>query len=91
MKPAKTRAVAPVMRFWVFESLGRTELLRAAGLLRPDGDVGDPEMAALALLIEVWLFATSCRSVLKVVKYNAEPKPVRSAEGSVPRQRLATG
>jgi len=31
--------------------------------------------------------ATFCRKAFKVVKYIAEPKPVRRADGSVPRQK----
>jgi hypothetical protein len=38
-----------------------------------------------------WLFATACRKALNEVKYKAEPKPVRMAEGVVPRQRLIIG
>lgn len=35
--------------------------------------------------------ATSCRSAFNEVKYSADPNPVRSAEGSVPRHRLRIG
>lgn len=37
------------------------------------------------------LLATSCRRVFRDVKYNAEPKPVRRAEGTVPRHKDVTG
>jgi len=77
--PAKTLALAPAIRFCVLVNLGRTELLflTAAGNTSPMDFV-----EALAKI---------CRRELRVVKYSAEPKPVRSAEGTVPRQRLATG
>lgn len=35
--------------------------------------------------------ATPCRRALRLVKYRAEPNPVRRAEGSVPRHRLRIG
>jgi hypothetical protein len=34
--------------------------------------------------------AAFCRSALRLVKYRAEPSPVRKAEGTVPRQRDRT-
>lgn len=77
MRPAKTRAVAPVMRFCTFDSFGRTELLF---------EIVAPFARGLA---EV--FATIWRRELSDVKYRADPKPVRRAEGTVPRQRLAMG
>ena len=46
----------------------------------------------MVLLLEAaWLFATSWRRVERLVKYNAEPKPVRSAEGTVPRHSEVIG
>jgi hypothetical protein len=72
--PAKTRAEAPVKRFWVEESFGRTLL----------------EVVVAPVVREV-LFATSWRMVERVVKYSAEPKPVRSAEGTVPRHSELMG
>lgn len=84
MKPALTLAVAPVSRFCVFVSFGRTVLRLTASFpfLSP------PPVRLFAIAA---LFATSCRSELRDVKYSAEPKPVRSADGTVPRQRLDTG
>ena len=38
-----------------------------------------------------WLLATTWRKELRVLKYKADPKPVRNAEGRVPRQSFATG
>ena len=76
--PANTRAEAPVKRFCAEESFGRT-------LLLPPG----PRIGAaidLALLL-----ATSWRKVFRLVKYSAEPKPVRSADGTVPRHNEAIG
>lgn len=36
-------------------------------------------------------FAIHCLNAFKLEKYRAEPNPVRSAEGSVPRQRPRIG
>lgn len=81
--PAHTLATAPAARFCVLESFGSTELLRfvVPSLML---DVVLPDFFASP-------FATACRNQLRVVKYRAEPKPVRIAEGVVPRQRLGTG
>ncbi len=54
MKPAKTRAVAPVMRFCVFDSFGRTELLFEVVAPFPETLAG--------------LFAKTWRSELRDVK-----------------------
>ena len=37
------------------------------------------------------LFATNCLSVFKLVKYSADPKPVRRADGRVPRHSDVMG
>src|SRR2546429_8706527 len=81
--PAQTLATAPVARFCVFESFGKTELPLLA-------------MSSVMLKLVVpsflaCLFATACRSACKGVKYKAEPKPVRMADGVAPRQRPARG
>ena len=82
-KPANTRAVAPVSMFCVFDNFGRTLLL-----------LGMTPSAILKLVVPssfAWLLATTWRRELRVLKYNADPKPVRKAEGRVPRQSFATG
>ena len=74
--PAPDLATAPVLRFARFDSLGR--LLEwvcfAAGSRTP--------MRNSTFERATWL-----RSALREVKYMADPKPVRSAEGRVPRQK----
>jgi hypothetical protein len=76
-KPAATLATAPVVRLAVLDSLGRTEddLAPIAGLARASG----------------LLCATAWRNELRLVKYSADPKPVRRAEGSVPRHSPRIG
>lgn len=67
----------------MFESFGKTEL---------------PLFAIPSVMLKLvlpsflaWLLATACRNALSEVKYKAEPKPVRIAEGVVPRHRFAIG
>lgn len=82
MKPAEVLAIAPVVRFAQFESFGSAE----------DEDwTLDP--STTTMLLSKFERAIFCLSVLRLVKYKAEPKPVRSAEGAVPRQnpRIAFG
>lgn len=81
--PAKTRAVAPVRRLPVEESLGRTE--------EEEVLVGEGVGRLYALDFRAVLLATNWRSVLRDVKYRAEPKPVRRAEGRVPRHSEVIG
>ena len=83
-KPAKTRALAPVNRFCVLDSLGSTELDFVKGCFVVVVAAPFPPEVLL-------LFARIWRNELRDVKYKADPKPVRSAEGMVPRQRLVTG
>lgn len=45
----------------------------------------------LARTIGVFAWAMVCRRALRLVKYKAEPKPVRRAEGRVPRQSPRIG
>ena len=79
ISPAKTLAVAPVSKFPVELSFGSTdEVLPALTTLK---------LGALRAV----LLATSCLNVFKLVKYKAEPKPVRRAEGTVPRHRDVIG
>lgn len=75
--PAATRATAPVARLAVFDSLGRAE--------------EDFDAVELARTIGVLAWATACRRALRLVKYKADPKPVRRAEGSVPRHNPRIG
>lgn len=76
-KPAATLATAPVARLAVLESLGRTEddLAPITGLARAIG-------------LDC---ARAWRNALRLVKYSADPKPVRRAEGSVPRHNPRIG
>lgn len=76
MNPAATRAAAPVARFPELESFGRAEIL--------------PPLF-LATRIEEPFWANPCRRALRLVKYRADPKPVRSAEGRVPRHNPRIG
>jgi hypothetical protein len=77
-KPAATRAAAPVARFALWESLGSAEDPFPIFFTSASYLVSDVE-------------AKLVRNALSDVKYNAEPRPVRSAEGRVPRQRFRTG
>lgn len=74
--PAPVRAIAPVVRLAMGLSLGNEDecLCSWTGLTAP----------MLARRLED---ATCWRRELRDVKYNAEPRPVRRAEGAVPRQR----
>lgn len=80
--PAATRAAAPVARLADLESRGSAEEEFAAVAL---------PLEPLAMAIGVPVCATPVRSALRLVKYRAEPKPVRRAEGSVPRQSPRIG
>jgi hypothetical protein len=83
IRPARTRAVAPVRRLLVLLSLGKTELLVA---------VGEMVWRFMVLLgLARAFFATSWRSAFREVKYSADPKPVRSADGRVPRHSEVMG
>ena len=82
-KPAQTLATAPVARFCVFESFGKTEL--------PLFVMPSVMLKLVVPSFWAWLFATACRNAFNEVKYKAEPKPVRMAEGVAPRQRFAIG
>lgn len=73
--PAEALAMAPVVRFARFESLGREEEW-----------VGTAVLSAAPMVSRRFERATFCRKALRPVKYIAEPKPVRRAEGRVPRQ-----
>ena len=84
VKPADARAIAPVPRFARFERRGSDdddddevvwETLPGPPLPATNAEEG---MRMLDL-------ATCCLSALRVEKYNAEPKPVRMTDGSVPR------
>lgn len=74
--PAATRAAAPVARFPELESFGRAEVLTPL---------------LLATRIEEPFCTSPCRRALRLVKYKADPKPVRSAEGRVPRHNPRIG
>jgi hypothetical protein len=75
MRPANTRALAPVNMFWVEVSFGSTLL---------------PALMVVGMPFAV-LLATSCRNVCRLVKYSAEPNPVRRADGTVPRHSEVIG
>ena len=75
INPAPALAMAPVVRFARFESLGRAEEWLGRLLL-----VAPRERRRFEC-------ATFCRKAFSVVKYIADPNPVRRAEGSVPRQK----
>lgn len=76
-KPADVRAIAPVVRFAKFESFGSADEV--------DGCTFVPSTTPMfRSRVER---ATCCRSALRLVKYRADPKPVRRADGAVPRQK----
>lgn len=81
--PAEVLAIAPVVRFARFDSFGSAE--------DDDGTAVAP--STTPMLLSRFERATFCRSALRLVKYSADPKPVRSADGAVPRQkpRMALG
>lgn len=80
MKPAAVRATAPVSRFAVCDSLGKAEEEEEEELLLlPASAAAGPRRA------------TSWRSAFRDVKYKADPKPVRRADGSVPRHNERIG
>ena len=86
-KPAATRATAPVTRFAECESFGRAEEELLLVLpLRPGIRSLEELLSARAAAA-----AALCLRALRLVKYSAEPKPVRRAEGRVPRHRLRMG
>ena len=90
MKPAKVRATAPVTKLSMLEVFGRAEL-EAALLL------GLPSASPSFAVFVAFFLATAAaaprfvRRELRALKYKAEPKPVRSALGTVPRQNWRIG
>jgi hypothetical protein len=78
MNPAVVLATAPVRRFAVCESFGNAD--DVFFVLLPSRSIAAGPRRA-----------TSCRNAFNEVKYSADPNPVRSAEGSVPRHRLRIG
>lgn len=74
--PADARAMAPVARFARFESLGSEEEW-----------VGFPPCSTTPMERRRFDRATFCLKAFKPVKYMAEPRPVRRADGAVPRQK----
>jgi len=76
MNPAPALAIAPVVRFARFESLGRE-----------DEWLGMPFLSVAPSERRRFERATFCRKAFNVVKYIAEPNPVRRADGRVPRQK----
>jgi hypothetical protein len=76
-KPAHVRAKAPVARFAVLLSFGN-ELECSAPFI-----TASPLPAAARLAL--------CRSALRLEKYIADPKPVRSVLGNVPLQNWRMG
>lgn len=79
MNPAAVLATAPVSRFAICESFGNAEDVFFVLLLPSRSIAFGPRRA------------TSCRNAFSEVKYSADPNPVRSAEGSVPRHKLRIG
>ena len=75
INPAEALAIAPVVRFARLDNLGRAEEY-----------VGTPPFSNTPIERNRFERATFCRKAFKLVKYIADPKPVRSAEGKVPRQ-----
>lgn len=82
MKPAAVRAIAPVKRLAVCESLGREE---------DDDDIYVFAALLLSRRAAGPRRATSVRNAFSEVKYRADPKPVRRAEGRVPRHNERMG
>jgi hypothetical protein len=68
--------MAPVVRFARFDNLGKAE--ECVGVLPRSTTLSDRKRFECV---------TFCRNAFKLVKYNAEPRPVRRAEGTVPRQK----
>lgn len=77
INPAAVLATAPVSRFAVCESFGNAD--DVLFVLPSRSIAAGPRRA------------TSCLNAFNEVKYSADPNPVRSAEGSVPRHRLRMG
>jgi len=75
MKPAEALATAPVVKFARFESFGKDEEY-----------VGSAPFSTTPMVLSRFDRATCWRRALRLVKYIADPKPVRRAEGKVPRQ-----
>ena len=76
INPADALAIAPVVRFARFDSLGRAEEY-----------VGTLPFSNTPIERSKFERATFCRKAFRLVKYIADPKPVRRAEGKVPRQK----
>ena len=75
MNPAEALAIAPVVKFARFDSFGRED------------DVGSFPFSTTPIVCRRFDRATCWRKALRLVKYIADPNPVRRAEGSVPRQK----
>lgn len=76
MNPADVLAMAPVVRFARFDSFGKA-----------DECVGTLPLSKTPIDLRRFERITFWRRAFKLVKYIADPKPVRRAEGAVPRQK----
>ena len=73
--PTAARVSAPVSKFSTGERTGRLLLVLLAAVAGRDDEGRD----------------SALRTELRQEKYSADPTPVRTAEGSVPRQKARTG
>lgn len=76
MKPAEALAMAPVVRLARLDSFGSDEEW-----------LGSPFLSAAPSDLRRLECATFWRKAFNPVKYMADPKPVRRADGNVPRQK----
>jgi hypothetical protein len=76
-KPAAALAMAPVVRFARFDSCGSEDDDGLGGMAVPGVTLAEGENRDAA---------TCWRRAFRVVKYSAEPRPVRITEGRAPRQ-----
>jgi hypothetical protein len=94
MNPTLARAIAPVVRFAVFDSLGNAEECFAAAsppLIVVAVGVVTACVVTSPLDDNTLDWATYCLNPLRLEKYKADPTPVRSAEGNVPRHNCLNG
>lgn len=76
-KPADVLAIAPVVRFAKFDNFGSADDVDGSTLVPSTTPIFRSRVER----------ATCCLSALRLVKYRADPKPVRRADGAVPRQK----
>src|SRR5579862_9427074 len=92
MNPTEARAIAPVVRFAIFDSLGNAEEYFAAAS-PPLTAVGVVTACVVTSPLDDNKFdwATYCLNPLRLEKYKADPTPVRSVDGNVPRHNCLNG